>query len=89
MPCYDPPPPYEGNQRKNTEEAARLLCDMVKQGINAGLVPPRDLLKWFIDHRQIDIESLKYYGREDRNKSEIEAAKKDIERAQALIKDAT
>lgn len=85
MPCYDPPPPYEGNQRKNTEEAARILCDMVKQAIVVGIVPPLEVLKWFIDHRQIDVESATYW----RRTGEIEAAKKDIERAQALIKEST
>ena len=85
MPCYDPPPPYEGNQRKNTEEAAWILYNMVKQVLVVGIAPPREVLKWFIDHRQIDVESATYW----RRTGEIEADKKDIEGAQALIKEST
>lgn len=57
MPCYNPPPPYEDKQKRNAEQAVRILCGMCR---NASPVT-ETLLAWYIDHLKIDIEQAKYW----------------------------
>lgn len=86
MPCYDPPPPWEGAQKTNAEQATRLLCRVVGDRVRAGdPTLPREFVLWFAEHREIDrqIATTSYYGKPD----PVEAAKavQDIERARRLL----
>jgi hypothetical protein len=85
MPCYDPPPPWQGAQKESAELAARLLCGIVRARLERGETPERELLAWFAGHREIDrqIATTGYYGDPDA----VEAAKAlwDIERAKMLL----
>jgi hypothetical protein len=62
MPCYDPPPPWEGKERESTEKAARLLCKLIGEWLNDQEAIEQhltiELLKWYIDHRKIDLEMV-------------------------------
>jgi len=85
MPCYEPPPPWEGRQRKNAEQAVRLLCQKVGALLDSGHMVERELLLWFAEHREIDrqISTTAYYGKPDA--AEADRAVKDIERAKRLL----
>ena len=85
MPCYDPPPPWENAQKKNAEQAVRLLCSHTKAALDAGQVPARELLMWFAEHREIDrqIASTAWYGKTD--PAEAERAAQDVHRAKRLL----
>lgn len=54
MPCYDPPPEWDGPARKNATDAAKILCAMVGGAPNYRLVP-RPVLVWYYEHRKIDL----------------------------------
>lgn len=86
MPCYDPPPPWKGAQKKNAEQAVKLLCAEVKAQLNAGktAIPPT-LLRWYMEHRQIDrqIATTPYYGKAD--PAEAAQAERDIAHAKQLL----
>lgn len=57
MPCYDPPMPWEGKQRKNAETAVRLMCKYMSEAIkNPDLDLEQDILQCYIEHREIDLE---------------------------------
>jgi hypothetical protein len=86
MPCYDPPPPYEGAERKSAQQAVKLLCALVTTHIDHGIPANAELLNWYIAHRKIDIEMARYCQKGD---GEIYAAKKDIERAKRLLQEPT
>lgn len=86
MPCYVPPPPWEGAQRKNAEQAARLLCQVVGGRVRAGdPTLPREFLLWFVEHRKIDrrIATTPSYGNVD--PAEAAGATRDIELAGRLL----
>lgn len=70
MPCYCPPPPYEGEEKSSANEAARLLCEMITAMKDANQPISRKLLKWWRDHRAIDLKMLRdpYYGKPSRPK---------------------
>lgn len=88
MPCYDPPPPWEGAQRKNAEQATRLLCRVVGDRVRAeDPTLPREFVLWFAEHREIDrqIATTPYYGKPDA--AEAARAVQDIERAKRLLGD--
>lgn len=88
MPCYDPPPPWEGKQRKNAEQAVRLLCLVIGDSVrSADPRLPREFLTWFIEHREIDrkIATTPYYGKPDPD--EAAKAVQDIECAMRLLGD--
>ena len=85
MPCYEPPPPWEGAQKQNAEQAAKLLCGKVTALLDSGHMVERELLLWYAEHRQIDwqIATTPYYGKPD--KAEAARAVQDIERARVLL----
>jgi len=57
MPCYDPPPSYEKAYRRNAEQAVQLLCGLITPRVrNGDTTLSSDLLRWFIEHRRIDVE---------------------------------
>lgn len=84
MPCYDPPPPYEGRQRQNAEQASRLLCTIVRNQMARKETIADSVIKWYIEHRRIDLEIAEtgYWGRPI-EPSEIADIKASIERASA------
>lgn len=87
MPCYDPPPPWEGKQRANAEEATKILCEFVRERLYSRPEEiPTKIRKWFLEHRKIDVEiySSTYYGGKNAKK-EQEAARKDVERMKYLL----
>ena len=79
MPCYDPPPPFEGEERRNAEKAVKLLCSNVANKIDNGETVEIPLLEWFLEHKQIDLK-VATDGRYGRNKE------KDAEDAKRYIK---
>lgn len=81
MPCYEPPPPYEGAARKSAEDAARLLCGFVSKEIKARRVPDIDLLLWWKEHRRIDA----YIAEHDQDYQEKDQAIKDVGLVTILI----
>lgn len=88
MPCYEPPPAWEGAARRNAEEAAQILCatvrDMLDQDVQ-GI--PDGMLRWYLDHRRIDL--LQVDDPDPRNRRpEIsrEAILADIARVEAMVK---
>ena len=89
MPCYEHPPPWEGAQRKNAEQAVKLLCADVTTSISSGktAIDP-DLLRWYIAHREIDvIMSEQPYHRTPMPEDAADAmrARSDIARARRLL----
>ena len=87
MPCYDPPPPWEGAQRANALQATQLLCAHIKEQLdNNNGIAVIDFLQWFADHREIDrqIATTFYFG--NPNPEEASKAKQDIARAKRLLK---
>lgn len=85
MPCYEPPPPWEGAQQKNAEQAVRLLCKKIGALLDGPHAIESELLTWYIEHREIDLQiaTTPYYGKPDN--SEADKAKRDIERAKKLL----
>lgn len=55
MPCYDPPPPWEGEAKASAEQATRLLCAMIAPAVHAGEIINAELLLWYLNHRMIDL----------------------------------
>jgi hypothetical protein len=80
VPCYNPPPPWEGKQKENAEQAVRLLCSMVGQNL---ATMPNEVLTWFLEHREIDLEIAT--GSCSPDVSGAEAAKNDIARVRAIL----
>jgi hypothetical protein len=57
MPCYDHPPAYEQEARKNAQSAVQILCGLIGPRVRTGdNTLSFELLTWFIEHRRIDIE---------------------------------
>ena len=85
MPCYDAPPPWEGEQKKNAEQAVGILCRHVTAALDAGLIVPHEVLWWYLAHRQIDlvIATSSHYREQD--PVAAEEAKRDIERTKLLL----
>lgn len=54
MPCYDPPPVWEGDVAKDGKQAAQLLCAMVK-GAPSYLMVPAPILAWYARHLRVDL----------------------------------
>jgi len=81
MPCYDPPPPYQGEQRKNAEEAVKLLCDLVTQKVSKSEPVSVELLTWWKDHRAIDAKAASY-----KDYDEVLLALLDVEIARELLR---
>ena len=87
MPCYDPPPSYEGKARRNAENAAKILCGMVSAMIKENQPVERDLLVWWRNHREIDLEVVL----DPRNQLEYDRetekqCRRDILRANTMLK---
>ena len=93
MPCYSPPPPFAGEERRSAEQAARLLCEMVADTFRKGGTVSRDLLEWWVTHRRIDAKIAKCEGGDCRPGSdgylrhlrEASEADADVEMAQRLL----
>jgi len=86
MPCYDPPPAWEGDARKSAEEAAKLLCGMTRAMLDAGEVPPQPVLRWYIDHRKVDLRQLREpHYRAPGTRAEIDEVLRDIRRVEQLL----
>lgn len=85
MPCYDPPPPWEGEYRKSAEEAVRLLCGMVGACLDAGEPVPSEALAWFIGHRNIDYAAATSPSWATANPAEAAMAMDDVTRAQVAM----
>lgn len=85
MPCYDPPPAWEGRQRENAHEAVRLLCDIVAMLMRATAHVSEDLLKWYVTHREIDLEIAKDERSGRKPYAEIVEIEGDIAWASALL----
>ena len=86
MPCYEPPPPWDGVQKKNSEQAVRLLCQVVGDRVRAeDPTLSREFVMWFAEHREIDrqIATTPYYGNPD--PAEAAMAVQDIEHARRLL----
>ncbi len=90
MPCYDHPPTYEDEARKNAESAVRILCGLISPRVRAGdNTLSLELLTWFIEHRRIDIEierdessrRIRRYPRQE----VVNEAEKDIALANRLL----
>ncbi|RLB65909.1 MAG: hypothetical protein DRH08_07335 [Deltaproteobacteria bacterium] len=62
MPCYEPPPPWEGDAKRSSEEATRILCSQVKAQLSRGERPSDELLEWFAGHREIDARIAAWTG---------------------------
>jgi hypothetical protein len=86
MPCYEPPPPWEGTQRKNAEQAVRILCALVREDLAS---MPLDVVAWFLEHREVDLQiaTTPYYG--NLSPRDADEAKADIARARAVLEAAT
>ena len=83
MPCYDPPPPWEGRARESGEKAAALLCRLVRANLENRRPVPREVLLWFVEHRRIDL-SVATFGRVP-NREELNLILRDIERVIVLL----
>ena len=86
MPCYDPPPPWEGAQRANALQATQLLCTHIKKQLDCNNgIAVIDFLQWFADHREIDrlIATTPYFG--NPNPEEASKAEQDIAHAKKLL----
>jgi hypothetical protein len=85
MPCYDPPPPWAAAKNKNANDAVRLLCREVSMLIRSTAVVPKDMLIWFLEHREIDrqIATTDYYGSDD--SAEAQRTESDIELVKQLL----
>jgi hypothetical protein len=74
MPCYEPPPPWEGKQQNNAQQATQLLCKLVSERVRAkDKTIQKELLLWFIEHRNIDIQiaASGYYRNPSHEEAEI------------------
>ena len=93
MPCYDPPPPWEGRRIKSAERAVALLCDEVGGRLLDGRTVPREQIEWYIGHREIDLEIHTEAGRSYTVSAGFAWVKKEveitdsIERAKAALKE--
>jgi len=87
MPCYTPPPPWQGEQRRNAEQASVILCEYCTKQLADDEFMPQKLLKWFIQHREVDLWQAQDNGW-GRSKSPevIDKIKKDIQKLSRLIK---
>ena len=85
MPCYEPSEPWEGTQQRNAEQAARLLCRHVSATLDAGQMPERDLLSWYIEHREIDRQIAMTPGYHKPNLADERRAEYDIARARRFL----
>lgn len=89
MPCYDPPPPWQDRQRWSAEEAVRILCHVIGQSLDAGLLTgleARRPLEWYLEHRKIDLEiatNRDGYGLPDA--AEADKIRADLGRVEALL----
>jgi hypothetical protein len=84
MPCYDPPPPFEGDAKKNAEQACRILCDMCGELMRREIPLPLNLASWFYNHRVIDLREMEFWHRNDPvRRSEIIA---DLEKLKPMLK---
>ncbi len=82
MPCYDPPPAWEGSKRSNAEQAAKLLCGAIGMRLDAGQPVGKELLTWYLEHRHIDMQIASAHDRQ----SEAAAARADVARVTKLLK---
>ena len=57
MPCYDPQAHEDCRQcRKEVNRLTDLLCQAGRAFVNAGAVPPPEVLDWWDQHRKWDEE---------------------------------
>lgn len=84
MPCYDPPPHWEGEAKENAEQAVRLLCGFVSERIREGdsTLPP-EFVFWFIKHREIDLQKMDWSRVADQG--EYDSVISDIQKAKSLF----
>lgn len=58
MPCYEPPPEWEGDARRSAEDAAKLLCVQVGSAIRRGEQVSIPLMRWYVGHRYVDLRMI-------------------------------
>lgn len=85
MPCYDPPPAWFGAAKASAEEAARLLCFMVRHSDPINW--PNEVLTWYLGHRRIDLERLNdpRHHSTPETRHEYTVAADEVERVEALL----
>lgn len=88
MPCYDPPPPWEGERRVSAEQAARLLCAIVAERLEQCEPVSRELLAWWRDHRKIDAQIMAggSYKQPHPDADRMRKAMRDVDLAETLLK---
>jgi len=75
MPCYDPPPPYQDEEKENAEKAVSLLCGEIAHKIDNKEPITRSSLLWFLEHKKIDLKiatnssSFNIYTKDEINKA--------------------
>jgi hypothetical protein len=84
MPCYEAPPEWVGDAKKNAEEAVRILCAQIGKAVEAGIIPKRHLMEWLVEHRKIDLRMAidSYFPKSE---VEREAIRRDIARLEAIL----
>ena len=85
MPCYDPPPPFEGEARESAEHSSRLLCGLIATKIANRHHVDKELLEWWVTHREIDAKVAvdNHYGRN--NQQDADAALRDVAIAKKML----
>lgn len=82
MPCYDPPPPWADEARRNAEQAVKIVCALARHLLDNGQMFNLDLLRWYLQHRRIDLQQGRALTPLSPNNGLIEA---DIRRCELLL----
>lgn len=85
MPCYaerdHQVDPWDADRERNEIRAVQILCKQVTAAINSNSQVDHELLKWYIDHRTIDL-AIALSGAGD---EPIDSIKVSIDKARFLL----